>query len=174
MTSCLMAGCLRGHASWAHSRCSLGLAFTSWSSLHLVFMFSGLKYAGNRIPDTNWTISKNKSLILLQTNPLSWSTFLDAPSDGCFEYPQDCKALTITLRTTSLTFKNYTWCSHCVYALCMDLRTNLHNINRLVLHNRGGECLLCGTHCEYLHTTGMFRLWTVKFLQLSSVFVKFP
>jgi len=23
---------------------------------------------------------------------------------------------------------------------------SLHNISRLVLYNRGGECLLCGTH----------------------------
>jgi len=42
-----------------------------------------------------------------------------------------------------LTFKNCTWCSHCV---CSVSTFVLYNINRLVLCNRGGECLQRGTH----------------------------
>ena len=37
-----------------------------------------------------------------------------------------------------LTIRNSTWCPHCVYVFCTDLRTNsdLYNINRSVLYNR--------------------------------------
>jgi len=48
-----------------------------------------------------------------------------------------------------LTFKNSTWCSHCVCIFCTISQQTasfpLQNINRLVLRNRGWECLLRGT-----------------------------
>jgi hypothetical protein len=52
--------------------------------------------------------------------------------------------------------KNCTWRSHCLYVLCMDLRTiwnfyliyiyiYIYIFKYLVLYNRGGKCLLRGT-----------------------------
>jgi hypothetical protein len=43
-----------------------------------------------------------------------------------------------------LTFQNSIWGSPCVFAFCTDHRMNSEFglKNRLVLHNRGGECLL--------------------------------
>jgi len=39
--------------------------------------------------------------------------------------PVTFQSLAINLRTTSLTFKNSTWCSHCVYVFCTNVTTNI-------------------------------------------------
>jgi hypothetical protein len=33
-------------------------------------------------------------------------------------------SLAVTLHTTRFNIKNFTWCPHCVYVFCTDLRTN--------------------------------------------------
>jgi hypothetical protein len=33
-------------------------------------------------------------------------------------------SLAVTLHITRFNIKNSTWCSHCVYVFCTDLRTN--------------------------------------------------
>jgi hypothetical protein len=49
-----------------------------------------------------------------------------------------------------LTLKNSTWCSHCVYVFCVDLRTNsnfcLIKHQETGFYNRSGECLQRGTY----------------------------
>jgi len=49
-----------------------------------------------------------------------------------------------------LIFKISTWCSHCVYVfstISQQTASNaFYNLSRLVLYNRGWECLLRGTH----------------------------
>jgi len=62
--------------------------------------------------------------------------------------------LTLLYLPPGLTLRNSTLCSHCVHFILFifftDLTTNsdfsLHNISRWVLYNRGGGCLLRGTH----------------------------
>jgi len=66
---------LRGHTwlSSLHSPRSSELAFTLWSSFHLVFTLLGLKNAGNRAPDRDRNVSKNESHLVLKTNTVPWS-----------------------------------------------------------------------------------------------------
>ena len=64
-------------------------------------------------------------------------------------FPLTFYSLVVTLHTTRFnTKKNSTWCLCWVYVFCADLRKNdfpLYSIDRLVLYNWGGECLLHGT-----------------------------
>jgi hypothetical protein len=43
------------------------------------------------------------------------------------------QSLAVSLRTTTLTFNNSTWCSYSVYVFCMDPRTNC---NVYLIHNQ--------------------------------------
>jgi len=51
--------------------------------------------------------------------------------------------------TTSLTFKNCTLCPHCIYVVCIYLRTNCdlcHLQHKLIgFYNRDEKCLQRGT-----------------------------
>jgi hypothetical protein len=47
-----------------------------------------------------------------------------------------------------LTFKNSKCCSYCINVLCVDVKTATfasYKINKVVLHNTGGMCIMSGT-----------------------------
>ena len=49
--------------------------------------------------------------------------------------------------TLNLILKNSTWCSSCGYVFYARLRSQFElRLKRFVLHNRGGKCLLRGSH----------------------------
>jgi hypothetical protein len=62
-----------------------------------------------------------------------------------------------------LTLKNSTWCPHCVYVFCTDLRTNSnfclihHQLNGLVT---AMESVYCAVHSESLYET--HNAWFLK------------
>jgi hypothetical protein len=57
---------------------------------------------------------------------------------------------TDALRRERVNIKNSTWCPHCVYVFCTDLRANsnicLLKHYEIGFYNRSGECLQRGTH----------------------------
>jgi len=48
-----------------------------------------------------------------------WSLY--TPPSGHYMY-----RTMVTIRTTSLTLNNSTFCPHCIYVFCVDLRTKSH------------------------------------------------
>jgi len=70
---------------------------------------------------------------------------------------------------TSLTFNNYTLCPHCIYVLCIYLRTNselCHLQQKLIgFYNRDEKCLQRGTDWVFKYSglrfvfSGLSRLF---------------
>ena len=56
---------------------------------------------------------------VVTTCTAQWS--LHVPHSGHYMYRR-----VVTTCTTSLTFNNSTFCPHCIYVFCVDLRTNSH------------------------------------------------
>jgi hypothetical protein len=60
------------------------------------------------------------------------------------------KSLAVTLHTPKFNIKKFDVCSHGLRLFCMDLSTTatvtVYSINRVVLYNQGGRCLLRVRH----------------------------
>jgi len=101
-------------------------------------------------PDFFEHIYEKYSNIKFHENPSIGSrVVLCGRMDGRLDRRTDMTQLIVLLRDFAKEPKNCSWCSHCVYVFCTDLRTysdfSLYSIKKLVLCNRREERLLCGT-----------------------------
>jgi hypothetical protein len=108
--------------------------------------FPGVKRQGRGVdhpPPSNAEVKETVEIYLYTPSGPSWSVLR--------------RTLPLPL-PPGLTFKNSTWCSHCVYIFSMDVTTNgdflvWHNISRLVLYNASGEFTARCTLSPYIKQT---------------------